>query len=117
MRAAADRHLAAAYARLVPSITRVIVAGMALLTASGAVWIVQGRPWTPALFVKIGLAAGVWILGPIIDKVVEPAFLRTLGATATAPSPECVRARRRYVTLEFMATGLLGATTVLGCLL
>lgn len=111
-----DPGLTAAYVRVAKPITRLLVAGIVLLSLSGVAWLALGRPFTPWLVAKIGLVAAVWVLGPIIDKVVEPAFVRLAPAAGAAASPELARVRRRYLALELVATGLLGAITFLGVL-
>lgn len=109
-----DPGLAPEYVRLARPITRLIVAGMMLLTVSGVAWLVLGRPFTPLLVAKIALAAGVWVIGPIIDNVVEPAFVRLAPAVGAAATPAFARAQGRHLALELLATGLLAAVTVLG---
>lgn len=109
-----DPGLRPAYLLVARPVTRLIVAGLVLLTLSGIAWLVLGRPFTPWLVAKIGLVAAVWALGPFIDKVVEPAFVRSAPAPQAAPTPEFVRNQRRYLALELVATGLLGAITFLG---
>lgn len=104
---------ARAYVQVAPAVTRLLVTGLALLTLSGMAWLLLGRPFTPLLAGKVGLVAGVWALGPVIDKVVEPAFVRLVPSGA---GPELARARRRYLALELVATGLLGAIVILGVL-
>lgn len=108
-----DRGRAPAYVQIAPVVTRLLVTGLALLTLSGIAWLLRGRPFTPLLAGKVGLAAAVWALGPVIDKVVEPAFVRLVPSGAGA---ELARARRRYLAVELVATGLLGAIVVLGVL-
>jgi hypothetical protein len=111
-----DPSLTAAYVRVAKPITRLIVVGMLLLTASGILWLVLGRPFTPELYVKIALAGVVWVLGPVIDNVVEPTFVRLAPAGGAAVTPEFARVQRRHLALELIATALLGAITVLGVL-
>lgn len=109
-----DARRTGAYLLVGPVITRFIVLGLGLLTASGIAWLLLGRPVTPLLAAKLGLVAVLWVLGPIIDRRVEPAFTRL--APAGEGSPGLSRARRRYVALELLATGLVGVITVLGVL-
>jgi hypothetical protein len=54
------------------------------------------------------------VIGPIIDKVVEPAFVRLAPAVGAAATPSFARAQRRHLALELVATGLLAAVMVLG---
>ena len=109
-----DPRRTSAYLLMAPLVTRFIVLGLGLLTISGITWLVLGRPLTPLLGAKLGLVAILWVLGPIIDRRVEPAFTRL--APAGGSSPDLARARRRYVALELVATGLVGVITVLGVL-
>ena len=109
-----DPSLAPAYIRVARPVTRLVLAGLALLVLSGAAWLVLGRPFTPLLIAKIGLVAGVFVIGPVIDRAVEPAFVRLAPAAGTAASPEFGRILRRYLGLELAATGLMGAVTFLG---
>ncbi|HEY6101055.1 MAG TPA: hypothetical protein VIW03_16585, partial [Anaeromyxobacter sp.] len=76
-----------------------------------------GRPFTPSLVAKIALVVAVWAIGPVIDRVVEPAFVRAAPADGIAAAPaDYPRAHGRYLALELVATGLMGAITVLGVL-
>lgn len=112
-----DPGLTPVYVRVAPTVTRLLVSGIALLTISGAGWLALGRPLTPWLVAKLALVAAMWVLGPVIDKVVEPAFVRAAGAAGTGTTPELIRARRHHLAAEVVATGLLGAITVLGVFL
>ena len=48
----------------------------------------------------------IWVLGPVIDNVVEPKFWNLAPAAGTPPSAEFIQIRRRYLVLESIATGL-----------
>lgn len=88
------------------TLTRQIIAGMILLTLSGIGFLVVGFPFTSRLAVKLFLVGVLWVLGPIIDNVLEPGF-RTRAPEAGAPaSPVFITARRRYVAVEILATSL-----------
>jgi hypothetical protein len=94
------------YIQVTRPITRQIVAGMILLTASGIGFLGAGFPFTSRLGVKVVFVAALWALGPIIDHVLEPKF-RTLSPEAGAqPSPEFIGIQRRYVAIEILATSL-----------
>lgn len=104
----------ALFLRVSRPITRLIVAGMILLTASGIGWIALERPFTPMLVLKVALALAIWAVGPVIDKVLEPRLRR-----AVQPGPDAVALRRvrpQYLAVELAATALLLAVTVLGVL-
>lgn len=112
----AESDLTPVFLRVSRTVTRLIVVGMALATLSGVAWVLLGRPLTPALVVKLGLVAALWVVGPFIDKAVEPRFRRLALAAGPATSPELGRVRSRYLALEVAAVALLGAVTVLGVL-
>lgn len=109
-----DPALAPTYVRVARPITRLITAGIALLTLSGAAWLVLGHPFTPWLAAKLGLVGAMFVVGGWLDKVVEPAFVRTAPAPGAAATPEFARIQRRHLALELVATGLLGAITFFG---
>ena len=109
LRASGDVEL---FLRVARPISRLIIAGMVLVTGSGIVWLVQGRHFTPLLVGKLVLAGAVWVLGPIIDNVLEP----RLRAAATGPAERLEAARRTHFVVEIVATGLLLAVTVMGVL-
>src|SRR5574342_237524 len=101
-----DPAFSPAYPRVARTLTRLLVSGLVLATLSGAAWLVLGRPVTPALWAKLGLAAALWGVGPVIDKVVEPHFARLAVDPALASSPEAVRRGRQYLAVEALATAL-----------
>jgi hypothetical protein len=95
-----------AYAAFARILTRLIVAGMALLTLSGIGWLLVGYPFTPLLGVKLVMVGTIFVLGPIIDNIVEPRFWNLAPAPGESASPAFVRIQRRYVLIEAVATGL-----------
>jgi len=87
-------------------LTKQIITGLVLLTLSGAGFLVAGYPFTPLLIVKLVMVGAIFVLGPIIDNVVEPAFRRDAPAPGSEPSPAFLASLNRYVTVEVLATGL-----------
>src|SRR5512147_1961379 len=57
--ARADSGLTAVYLRVVKPVTRLLVTGLVLATATGAAWLVLGRPITAAVAGKLVLAAAL----------------------------------------------------------
>jgi len=106
LRCRGDRTLIPLFLRISPIVTRQIIAGLVLLTLSGIGWLVLGYGFTTVLVVKLVLVGAIWVLGPVIDNVVEPPFVKLAPAEGADPSPEFVRARDRYVAFELIATGL-----------
>ena len=104
------------YMEVARPVTRLIILGLVLLTLSGISWIALGFSLTPLLSVKVFFVAVVWVLGPIIDNVVEPKFRRLLPAPGEAPTPAFSRVQKQYVALEGIATGLLYVITIMGTL-
>ncbi len=113
LRSRADERLRQAYLDVIKTLTRQIVAGLALLTVSGIGWIVLGYPLSRVLIVKIILVASIWVAGPVIDKILEPRFRRLAPAPGQAESAEFRAARTRYVVVEITATALFFAIIVL----
>jgi hypothetical protein len=98
-------------------ITRLIVLGLAMLTLTGIGWALLGRPFTPLLVAKILLVLVLWVLGPYIDKVVEPRFATLAPMGGAAASSELRSIHRKYLALEAVATATFYAITVLGVLI
>jgi hypothetical protein len=109
----ADHAFIPTYLRVARPITRLIILGMVLLTLSGIVWLLLGYPFTFRLGVKLVLVAALWVLGPIIDNVVEPRFRRLAPEVAGAPQPAFLRSMRQYVAWEVVATLLFYVIVVL----
>jgi hypothetical protein len=55
---------------------------------------------------KLILVVAIWVLGPVIDSVVELKFRKLAPASGETASPEFIRILKQYLTLEVMATGL-----------
>lgn len=87
-------------------LTRLIQLGLVLLVVTGLTWVVQGYHLGTVLVTKLILVAAVFVAGPLIDKVFEPEFRAALPAGDQPATPRFDRARRRFVALEAVATGL-----------
>ncbi|HSG80954.1 MAG TPA: hypothetical protein VLC48_01785 [Gemmatimonadota bacterium] len=106
VRCKADHAFVPTYIAVARPITRLIILGLALLTLSGIGWLLVGYPLTPLLLVKLVLVGSIWVLGPVIDNVVEPKFLQLAPGPGESPSPAFIRAQQYYLRLEVIATGL-----------
>lgn len=113
LRCRSDLAFVPIYIAVARPITRLIILGLALLTASGVGWLLVGYPFTPRLVVKLVLVGAIWALGPIIDNVVEPRFIQLAPGTGETASAAFLQAQQRYVLLEVVATGLFYAVVVL----
>ncbi len=101
-----DHAFVPAYVAAARPITRLIILGLALLTLSGAGWLLIGYPFTTLLVVKLVLVAAIWVMGPVIDNVVEPKFLKLAPSAGESASPAFIRAQQHYLLMEAIATGL-----------
>ena len=106
LRCSADPGFLPTYMQVARPITRTIILGMILLTLSGLGWVLLGYPLTPRLIVKIAMVAALWVMGPVIDNVVEPRFRTLAGATGEARTLAFIRIQRQYLALEITATFL-----------
>jgi hypothetical protein len=113
VRTRTDQAFLPAYVAAARPLTRLIILGTALLTLSGVGWLLLGYPFTPHLVVKFVLVGAIWVLGPVIDNVAEPAFRRCAPGPGEAASPDFIRARQRYLLLELAATGLFYVIVVM----
>jgi hypothetical protein len=113
----ADYKFFPVYFKIAPLITRLIIAGMILLTLSGIAWIIIGYSFEPLLIFKIGLVGLIWILGPIIDNVAEPKLKKLIPLQGQVSTPAFIHIQRQHLLLEITATVLMYAVTVTGVLL
>lgn len=100
----ADATFVPVFIKVARLITRQIILGIVLLTLSGIGWLLIGYPLTALLIVKVGLVTAIWVLGPIIDNVVQPRFQRLAPAPGEPPSPAFMHVQRQYLMLEVTAT-------------
>lgn len=103
----------AVYKQVARPITKTIIAGMILLTLSGISWFFDGFSLDSYLIIKMALFLAVWILGPVIDKVFEPRFLKLAPAAGEAPSKEFLKAKNLYMVIDFAATGFFYAIIIM----
>ncbi len=99
-----DKTFIPAFFKVAPTLTRLIILGLFLLTASGIVWVIRGYELAPQLIAKLVLVGFIWVLGPIIDNAVEPRFRRLAPIDGGAGSAEFARAQRIFLALEIFAT-------------
>lgn len=85
LKARADPAFVPLYMAVAKPVTRLILVGIVLLTLSGIAWLILGYPLTSRLVTKLFLVAGIWAIGPIIDKVIEPRF-RLLSWSSQLPA-------------------------------
>ena len=106
LKCTADHAFVPIYLRVARPITRLLIAGLILMTLSGIGWLLTGYELTPLLVVKLILVGTIWILGPVIDNAIEPRFQR-LAATGGEPVTDAfTRIQRLYLGFEVFATGL-----------
>jgi hypothetical protein len=113
LKAGFDSELISAYLRVVKPITFLIMIGLTLLTLSGIGWLLLGYPLAPLLIVKIVFVAMIWLIGPVIDKVLEPKFQRLAPAAGVTASPEFRNIRNQYLAMETFADVLFYAIVIM----
>lgn len=116
LRCKADHAFVPTFVATARPVTRLIILGLALLTLSGVGWLFLGYPFTPRLVIKLVLVGAIWVLGPIIDNVVEPKFRELAPAAGASASPAFIRIQQRYLLLEVIATGLFYVIVVMWAL-
>lgn len=105
LRSRADPGFVPTYLAIARPVTRLIILGLILLTLSGIGWLILGYPFTAVLIAKLVLVGVLWVLGPMIDNVVEPRFVSSAPVGAEPPSPDFLSAQKRYLAFELAATG------------
>jgi len=111
-----NHQFVAIYLRVFKPITRIIILGLILLTISGIGWILFGKIFTLLFIFKLALVLVIWILGPIIDNVVEPKYVKLAPVSGENPSQQFIRIQQHLITLETIATFLFYVVTILGVL-
>ena len=106
-RCRADPGFVPTYVAVARPVTRLIISGLAMVTLSGIGWLLIGYPLTRLLLVKLVLVGAIWVIGPVIDNVIEPKFVRLAPAAGEPSSPAFLRIQRQYLWLEATATGLI----------
>jgi hypothetical protein len=104
MKCRSDLEFVPVYARVSRPITRLIISGLILLTLSGIGWLVIGYSFSSLLIIKLVFVAAIWVMGPVIDNVVEPRFYKLMPADGQQVSQEFVRVLKNYLLLEITAT-------------
>lgn len=102
----ADPSLVPTFVRASRSITRQIILGMILMTLSGIGWLFLGYGLTPRFIVKLVLFAAIWVLGPVIDHVVEPRFRKLAPGPGEPATPAFAITLKQYLVWESIATAL-----------
>jgi hypothetical protein len=112
LRGRSDRALVPTFLAASKPLTRLIVAGMILLTLSGIGFLWQGFRVGTVLGVKIVMVVALWAAGPLIDNVFEPRYRRLAPGVGQLATPEFVGAEGRFLAAEAFATGLFYAIVV-----
>jgi hypothetical protein len=106
LRCHTDPAFALTFLKVSKHITRQIVVGMILLALSGIGWLFLGYGFSPRLIVKLVLFGAIWVVGPVIDHVVEPRFQKLARGTGEPATPAFTSALRQYLAWETIATSL-----------
>ena len=117
LRCRRDRAFVPVYLAVARPVTHVIIAGMIAVTASGLGWILLGYRFTPRLILKVVLVTAAWLIGPLIDNVIEPKFRKAVPVAGGTVPAAYLAAERQYLAVEIAATGLFYAILVLWVLM
>lgn len=109
-----DHTLISSYLRVSASLTREIIIGLVILALSGIGWLVSGYGFSTLLIVKTVLVVAIFVIGPIIDNVVEPRFRKLAPADGAAPSLEFQAAFKHLLGFEIAATALFYVIFAIG---
>jgi hypothetical protein len=101
------------YIKVAKPTTAIIITGMMLLTLSGIGWLVYGYPIGTELIIKLVLVVSILIMGPIIDKVVEPKFRKLAPSAGQTATKEFVSASNKFITFEITATSMFYAIIII----
>ena len=105
------------FLKVLKPITGILLSGLILLTVTGIVWVIMSYSFTSLLIVKVVLVTLIWLIGPIIDKVVEPKFVRQGLAYSEESKSEFKKQWTNYFFIELIADLIIAAVIVLGIML
>ena len=117
LKAKSDPEFVTTYLKVNRPITRIIIIGLILLTLSGIIWIFQGVTFTTMFIIKLILVLAIWIMGPIIDNVIEPKYKKLAPEPGNQVSAEFIRIQRKLLIIETIATLDFYVIIMLGVLL
>jgi Na+-transporting methylmalonyl-CoA/oxaloacetate decarboxylase gamma subunit len=117
LKAKSDPEFVGTYLKVNRPITRILIIGLILLTLSGIIWIFQGVAFTTIFIIKLILVLAIWIMGPIIDNVVEPKYKKLAPVAGNQISPEFIRIQRKLLIIETIATLDFYIIIILGVLI
>jgi Na+-transporting methylmalonyl-CoA/oxaloacetate decarboxylase gamma subunit len=117
LKAKSDPEFVGTYLKVNRPITRILIIGLILLTLSGIIWIFQGVAFTTIFIIKLILVLAIWIMGPIIDNVVEPKYKKLAPVDGNQISPEFIRIQRKLLIIETIATLDFYIIIILGVLI
>ena len=112
-RCRADQAFVPVFLSVARPVTGSIILGQVMLTLSGIGWLLIGYAFTPRLVVKVVLVGAIWVLGPLMDKKVEPRFRALAPAVGEPASVEFLQSLKTYLSMEIVATGLFYAIVLL----
>ena len=109
MKGSSNPELFSSYFQLVKPITRLLILGIGFF--------VIGTSLSTLLIIKMILVLFMWILGPVIDNVFEPRLQKLVVAHDSTMSASFVHARKQYLLIEALATGVMYIITIMGVML
>lgn len=112
-----DPDLVPSYLKIFKPITRLIITGLILLTLSGIGWLLYGYPFSSELIIKLVLVLAIWIVGPVIDNVFEPKFIKLAPTVDQEVSVEFMQIQNKYLSMEIFATLLFYVIIVMWVLI
>lgn len=112
-----DYNFVSVFLKVIRPITKVIISGLIFLTVSGIVWLFKGYSFTPLLIIKMILVGLIWILGPIIDNVIEPKYIKAAPLPGENASSDFVQFQKQFLAMEITATGVFYVILIMGVLL
>ena len=105
------------FLKVIRQVTKVIISGLVLITLSGIGWLFMGYSFTLLLIIKVVLVGLIWILGPIIDNVIEPKYKKAAPLPGETASTDFVKFQKQFMAMEITATGLFYVILIIGVLI
>ena len=112
-----DHSFVPVFLKVIRQVTKVIISGLILITLSGIGWLFMGYGFTPLLIIKVVLVGLIWVMGPVIDNVIEPKYKHAAPIHGETASSDFAKIQKQFMAMEITATGLFYVILIMGVLL
>lgn len=105
------------FLKIVRPVTKLLITGLVVTTLSGITFFFLGYPFTTLMIIKTILVGIVWVIGPYIDKAIEPKYIKLAPAPGAPVMDDFIAIQNKFLFFEITATSIFYVCVVMGVLL